>query len=141
MNLLFYSPLLVLAACLLAALRRVPGQRVLTVRRFGRYHRTLGPGLHWVIPFAEQAGLEVALVGHRVHIGGEGDQAGAELYYQIMEPEKAGETLDRVDAWVTAQAHEVLRERGQSPEQLKQAMNRRVGPLGLRVVRCSLYAG
>ena len=54
--------LLVAAALPLAVaalgLRKVPAQRVLTVRRFGRYRRTLSPGWHWVLPVLDRAGLE-----------------------------------------------------------------------------------
>lgn len=119
--------------------RRVPGQRVMTLRRLGRYRRTLGPGWHWVLPGLDRAGLEVDLIGHHLHVSGEADQPKAELYYQIVEPEKAGETLDRVDDFVAAQAREAMQGAAHSPEQLKVELNRRVGRLGLRVIRCSLH--
>lgn len=120
-------------------LRHVPGQRVMTVRRLGRYRRTLGPGWHWVLPGLDRAGGEVDLIGHHLHVRGADDQRGAELYYQIIEPDKAGETLDRVDDFVAAQAREAMQATPQSPEQLKTELNRRVGRLGLRVIRCSLH--
>ena len=119
--------------------RRVPGQRVMTLRRLGRYRRTLGPGWHWVLPGLDRAGLEVDLIGHHLHVHGDGDQPQAELYYQIVEPEKAGETLDRVDDFVAAQVREAMHGAAQSPEQLKTELNRRVGRLGLLVTRCSLH--
>jgi regulator of protease activity HflC (stomatin/prohibitin superfamily) len=129
------SPLAVLAL----GLRRVPAQRGLTVRRLGRYQRTLGPGWHWILPGLERAGGQVDLIGHHLHVRGSGGKREAELYYQIMEPEKAGETLDQVDAWVAAQAREAMHESSATPDQLKLELNRRVGRLGLRVIRCSLH--
>lgn len=133
-------PLLFLLALFGAGLLRVPAQRVLNTRRGGRYRRTLGPGWHWVVPGLERTGLQVDLLGHHVRVrGGIGGGKEADLYYQIMEPEKAGETLDRVDDWVSAQAHEALGQSDASPDQLKSEINRRVARLGLRVVRCSLH--
>ena len=122
-------------------LRRVPAQRVMTVRRFGRYRRTLAPGWHWIAPGLDRAGLEIDLLHHHLHVSGADSSRQAEFYYQIVEPEKAGETLDRVDDWVASQAREAMAEPGQSPDQLKTELNRRVGRMGLRVIRCSLHVG
>jgi regulator of protease activity HflC (stomatin/prohibitin superfamily) len=140
-GLLTLSMLLPSLALAAAGLRRVPSQRVLTVRRLGRYRRNLGPGWHWILPGLDRAGGGVDLIGHHLHVrNGAGTQE-AELYYQIMEPEKAGETLEQVDAWVADQAREALAQTADAPEQLKSELNRRVGRLGLRVVRCSLHVG
>jgi regulator of protease activity HflC (stomatin/prohibitin superfamily) len=124
-----------------AGLRRVPAQRSLTVRRFGRYRRTLAAGWHWLVPGLDRSGTGVDLMGHHLSLKGFGEQGAAELYYQILEPEKAGATLDTVDDWVAGQAREALRGAQQSPEQFKHELNRRVGRLGLRVIRCSLHVG
>ena len=139
MNALLILSLLLALPLLAAGLRRVPAQRVLTVRRLGRYRRTLSPGWHWIVPGLDRAGLEVNLIGHHLHVRGTVGNEEAELYYQIMEPEKAGETLDQVDAWVAAQAREALGEDCHSPDELKSELNRRVERLGLRVIRCSLH--
>ena len=134
------NALLVLAAVLLVlalvatGLRRVPAQRVATVRRFGRYRRTLGPGWHWLMPM-ERTGKQVELLNHHLHVPrGEGE---AELYYQILEPEKAGETIERVDEFVAEKAREAACARTTS--EFKLELNRRVAPKGLRVVRCALH--
>ena len=124
----------------LAGVRKVSSQRVLTVRRFGRYRRVLGPGWHWVVPGLDRRGRGVDLIGHHLHVQGP-DHAQAELHFQIVEPEKAGEALDRIDEYVARQARDALGQASRSPEQLKTEMNRRVGGLGLRVIRCSLHAG
>lgn len=136
--------ILVSALCLLlaalAGVRKVSSQRVQTVRRFGRYQRVLGPGWHWVVPGLDRSGRGVDLIGHHLHVQGP-DRAQAELHFQIVEPEKAGETLDGLDDFVAGQAREALGQASRSPEQLKTEMNRRVGQLGLRVIRCSLHVG
>ena len=130
-----------LLAIAAAGLRRVPAQRSLTVHRFGRYRRTLGPGWHWLLPVLERSGAGVDLIGHHLSIEAGAAHGQAELYYQILEPAKTGATLDSVDAWVADQAREALHGPPQSSEQLKHELNRRVGQLGLRVIRCSLHLG
>ena len=140
MNEILLLATLVLLLGALAGVRKVSSQRVLTVRRFGRYRRVLGPGWHWVVPGLDRRGQGVDLIGHHLHVQGP-DRAQAELHFQIVEPLKAGEALDGLDDWVAGQAREALGQAGRSPEQLKTEMNRRIGRLGLRVIRCSLHAG
>ena len=131
---------LALAAALLAAgLRRVPADAVLTVHRFGRYRRTLAPGWRWHWPLLDRLGPAVALTGHHLHVASAPLRGEAELYYQILEPERTGQTLDQVDDWVAAQTRDALAQAGASAEQLKAELNRRVGRLGLRIVRCALH--
>jgi regulator of protease activity HflC (stomatin/prohibitin superfamily) len=137
------NTIVVLAAALplaiaAAGLRRVPAQNARSVHRFGRYRRILGPGWHWIIPLAERTGREVDLIGHRVQVDSDTQSRRAVLYYQVMEPEKAGATLESIDEFVAGQAREALGQASQGPDQLKQELNRRVGRLGLRVIRCSL---
>lgn len=131
-------PLVVLGLAA-TGLRRVPSQRVLAVRRLGRV-RPLGQGWHWVVPGLDRVGERVNLIGHHLHVSGP-DRRQAELHFQILDPQLAGETIDHVDAFVADQAREAMVEAGRTPEQLKQEMNRRVRHVGLRVIRCSLHAG
>ena len=119
----------------------MPAQRSLTVHRFGRYRRTLGPGWHWLLPVLDRSGTGVDLIGHHLSIEAGAAHGQAELYYQILEPAKAGATLDSVDDWVASQAREALHGPVQTTEQFKHELNRRVGQLGLRVIRCSLHLG
>ena len=104
----FMSPLLPLPMPLaplawLTGLRRVPDNSVVTVHRFGRFVRALGPGWRWTLPGLDQLGQPVCLIGHQLSVvGAQGAQA--ELYYQILDPALAGEALDDIDALVDAGA-------------------------------------
>lgn len=122
--------------------RRVPDNSVVTVHRFGRFVRALGAGWRWTVPGLDQLGQPVCLIGHHLDIP-DATGAHAELYYQILDPAQAGEALDRVDALVTDQARAALASLDGSPrplaEALKAELNRRIGSLGLRVIRCSLH--
>ena len=138
MNQILFLSLFALVALFLTGVRRVPAQRAATLRRMGRYRRTLGEGWHWALPGIDRAGPQVALIGHHLHVRHTGSAEEAELHFQITEPEKAGETLERVHAWLAEQTRETLSQADHSAEQLKGELNRRIGHLGLRIVRCSL---
>ena len=136
------TALLLLAALLLAlalvasGVRRVPAHRVAAVRRFGRYRRTVGAGWHWLLPL-ERTGKSVELLNHHLHVA-RGDVE-AELYYQVLDPEKTGDTLEHMDEFVAEKARESADARTTS--EFKLELNRRVAPKGLRVVRCALHIG
>ena len=131
---LLLAVLLLVLAFVAAGLRRIPAQQVATVRRFGRYHRTVGPGWHWILPL-DRTGKPVPLLNHHLHVArGKGE---AELYYQILEPQKVGETLEHVDEFVAGEAREAAK--GRNTSEFKLELNRRVAPKGLRVVRCALH--
>lgn len=137
----------------LAALRRVPDGQVHTVHRFGRYVRALPPGLHLVWPGLDRVAQRVLLIGHHLQLpASEFGQcrAGGDLYYQILDPTRTGDALERVDSLVLGEAQALLAEvanEGASPapavsaEALKRALNERIDKLGLRVTRFSLHAG
>jgi regulator of protease activity HflC (stomatin/prohibitin superfamily) len=145
--------LLPLIALALAGLRRVPAHEVHVLLRHGRYLRALPPGLHWVVPGLDRIGQRVGLIGHHVALPARlpGDAEGtADLYYQILDPARAGDALAGVDEWVRRQADDALAtlpppaEGGaqacqRTAEALKAELNRRIGRQGLRVIRCALH--
>lgn len=135
-----------------ASLRRVPEDMVCTVHRFGHYVRTLTPGVSFTMPFVDHIAARVRLVGHQVDLpsqtfGAHTAACGA-VYYQILEPERAGDALDDVDALVTREACQRLAAMAANDDtvtesnalacQLKSDLNQRLGALGLRVTRCQL---
>ena len=145
MSPLLPRPLPLAGLAWLTGLRRVPDNTVVTKHRFGRFVGALGPGWHWTWPGLDTLGSPVCLIGHHLDIAANEDTH-AELYYQILDPARAGEALDRVDALVSDQARETLATLRQQPdpsrplaETLKAELNQRIARLGLRVIRCSLH--
>lgn len=135
-----------------ASLRRVPEDMVCTVHRFGHYVRTLTPGVRFTLPFIDHISARVRLVGHRIELpsqnfGAHTAACGA-VFYQILEPERAGDALDDVDALVAREACQRLTAMAANEDtttesnalacQLKSDLNQRLGALGLRVTRCQL---
>ncbi len=134
-----------LLAFVLAGLRRVPEGRAYTVRRFGRYARTLPPGLGFVLPLVERIGQRVSLIGHAVPL--REAAVNGSVYYQIIDPQQAGEALESIDQLVERTASEALRtmpapdaaEPG-FDQRVRQHINLALAGRGLRVVRCVLPA-
>jgi len=143
-NPLIPLPLPLSSLAWLTGFRRVPDNCVVTVHRFGRFVRALGAGWRWTVPGLDKLGTPVCLIGHHLDVP-DATGAHAELYYQILDPAQAGEALDRVDALVTDQVRDALAtlHPDATPslaDALKSELNRRVGGIGLRVIRCSLHA-
>lgn len=145
----------ILPAALLALLcvRRVPEGQALTVHRFGRYVRTLVPGMNLVWPFADRIAQTINLIGHQVELPPQrlGDASvRARLHYQILDPRRAGHALEQVDAVVQARAAAALAALAADATTraddwiaaaalLKVDGNARLARLGLRIIRCSLH--
>ncbi len=143
-----------LLALALAVVRRVPEGQAWTVHRFGRYVRTLQPGTHAVWPLADRIARQVALIGHHIELPTRAfgtDSASADLYYQILDPMPTGNGLETVDEMVLRQADDALSSvAAQLTQQqagwtsamadaLKVELNRRLGRMGLRIIRCALH--
>jgi regulator of protease activity HflC (stomatin/prohibitin superfamily) len=138
---LFALPILLALACFLsfvASIRRVPEGSAFTVHRFGRYVRTLPPGIGFVLPVIERVGQRVSLINHAVPLG-ENASEGA-VYYQILDPRRAGEALESIDQLVARAAQDAAAQFSNVGE-LRQQLNQRLGDRGLRVVRCELHSG
>lgn len=141
-----WAAYLILALLLLPlafALKTVPAGLVLPVYRFGRFHRALAPGLHWVLPLIDRTGAPVELLGHRVTARGEGEAAReAEVFFQILEPGRVGSSLAEVDRMVGESLRDLLRKlpEGLDPAErasaLKRDLNAALAGLGLRITRC-----
>lgn len=129
-----------------AGLRWVPEGTVCTVHRFGRYVRALPPGLNWTLPLIDQIARRINLVGHHVEL--ELPEAGqqASVYFQILEPIRAGAALEDVDALVERLARErvskltapAAAEPKAFAQRLKDELNLRLTTIGLHVTRCQL---
>ena len=139
-----FAPLAVLAL-LASGLRWVPEGCAFTVRRFGRYVRTLPPGLGFVLPLIERVGQRVNLIGHAVPLN-QAALRGA-VYYQIIDPRQTGEVLEAIDQYVQRTASETLTRLTLAntgvqalDQEVRQQLNEALAGRGLRVVRCVLPA-
>jgi len=128
---------------------KVPEGEARLVHRFGRYHRTLMPGWHLLLPLMEKEAGRVGLFGHHVEIHLPQQSSDADIYFQVLEPAVSGPALTRLDDLVTLEATarlaDLRREQGSDDSipglsrRFGDLLNARLGRLGLRVIRCQLH--
>lgn len=58
-QILIYTVLAVVVSYIILAVKQVPQSMEWTVERFGRYTKTLQPGLHFIIPIVESIGSKM----------------------------------------------------------------------------------
>jgi len=82
----------------LVSVRYVPEGHAYTLRRIGGHMRSLGAGVHLVLPFIERVAHKIRLLGNEVEI--ETAAASGELhgrvYFQIIEPLRADAMIDGI---------------------------------------------
>lgn len=109
---------------LLVSIRRVPEGFAYTVERFGRYVRTLEPGLRWVLPFAERIGarqdlrerrtsvlLSDLLTRDRISVGAE-----VACFFQVVDPARASYEVQQLEEGLSALLGVTLRNQAAAHE-------------------------
>jgi regulator of protease activity HflC (stomatin/prohibitin superfamily) len=89
----------------LAGLRWVPEGHIYTVHRRGRFHRSLGPGLHAVVPLLDRISHRVSMLGrvldlHDLELVTKDAQpvrAEGVVYFQVLDARKAERRLSDLD--------------------------------------------
>lgn len=148
------SPILIAALCgmaLLAAacVRRIPHGQVYTLRsRDGRV-RTIGAGLHFVLPLLERVAHKIDLAGATVAVDqlhrGEHDYR-ALVYFQVLDPQRADVVIDDVQGLLQVTTrrlfdYAVLPDENEARRRwLKQSLNSELRERGLLVARVDLAA-
>lgn len=81
----------------LASLCRVPPGHSYTINRLGRFHRTLAPGIHFIVPGIDRITHRISMLGQVLGVECTTLQTADEcpvqargtLYFQILDPRKA----------------------------------------------------
>ncbi|MCA1952808.1 MAG: SPFH/Band 7/PHB domain protein [Hyphomicrobiales bacterium] len=90
---------------LMAGIRQVPQGKHYTVERFGRYHRTLTPGLGLVIPYIETVGAKIVMMEQVLDVPTQEvitkDNASAKvdgvIFYQVTDASRATYQVAQLD--------------------------------------------
>ncbi|PWK92509.1 hypothetical protein BV497_01515 [Fulvimonas soli] len=140
--------LLMLAALMALAVKRVPAGQVYSVQRHGRT-RLLQPGVHLVAPGLDRIGHRIDLSGQvlrfREPLPSERDVCGT-VYWQVLEPERADAVLDEVEQLIRRGALDALKaepdvahsDRRDLGSRLKQRLNGALRERGMMVTRVEL---
>lgn len=145
------TPMLVMAlicaavVLFVASVRRVPEGQAYTYRRMDGHIRTLGSGMHFVMPLIERVAHKIRLLGNvvDVDIAGQNATLRGQVYYQVLDASRADTIIDEVGVLVRNQlptlladaAHENASERNL---QLKAELNRSLRERGVLITRVQL---
>lgn len=140
---------MLLSAAALAAVcvRRIPEGQVYSLRRFGGQTRFVGAGMHFMLPLIERVSHKMSLTGSSIEVAGtmpSGENYQASVYYQVLDPQRAEQVIDRIDALLSDQATSLLAgdsvplESADRRLWLKQSLNGEVRERGLLVTRIDL---
>lgn len=148
------SPFVIVLFCGLALLafvcvRRIPHGQVYTLRGRGGRVRTLGAGVHLVVPVLERVAHKIDLSGASIAVDAlqrDGRDYRAVVYYQVVDPRLAETVIDEVDG-VLRVATRRLFDFAFMPDEpdgrrrwLKQSLNEELRGRGLLVARVDLAA-
>lgn len=160
MELIIPIVLVVLALALLfSTVKIVPQGREFTVERFGRYTRTLKPGITFLTPFVEAVGRRVNVMEQVLDVPRQevitkdnvSVQVDAIIFIQVMDAAAAAYRVDNLNFAITQLAQtnlrtvvgsmdldEVLSQREQINTRLLAAIDHATGPWGVKATRIEI---
>lgn len=147
---ILFTLLLVLPAALIAsAIKRVPAGQVHSLYRHGKPVRLLQAGTHLALPLLDRVEHRINLAGQTLHFEAplaDAHDVRGTVYWQVLEPERADAVFEQVDQLIRRGTQEALRgepevERVDQRDlgaRLKQSLNNALRERGMMVTRVEL---
>ncbi|MEO7013099.1 MAG: hypothetical protein ABI127_02235 [Dokdonella sp.] len=146
-NQVFWITILSLVGFAAICVRRIPEGQVYSLRRVDGTTRFLGAGTHFILPLIERISHKMSLAGSRIDLSAalrSGEDCQASVYFQVLDPQRADQVIDSVDALLRERAADLLASHASPSDPLerrlwlKQSLNSEVRERGLLVTRIDL---
>jgi regulator of protease activity HflC (stomatin/prohibitin superfamily) len=143
----FIAILSAVAALALVSVKRIPDGHAYTLRRIGGHMRTIGAGIHVVLPLIERVAHKINLLGNVVEIEVQPASGAAALrgrvYFQVMDAQRADAVIDGIADLLRQRIPELIGDDSQEDAsacnlRLKAVLNGDLRERGLLITRVQL---
>jgi regulator of protease activity HflC (stomatin/prohibitin superfamily) len=141
-----FSLMVGFTALLVASIRRIPEGQVYTLRRVGGHMRTVGSGLHVILPLVERVIHKIRLLGNVVNVNvptSNGEKLCGNIYVQIVDAQRADAVIDTVSELLSSRVSDIAvtpvpEDDTERNRRIKMQLNSELGERGLLITRVQL---